>query len=168
MSRIMSTVFGQLCSWILVTLTTWVACWWLVSPVSCHQDVLCHKQMQIFPGVGVVDDFGNPDPMSEDIVWGRFCRVYPGICFWRCSCTSRTLSRGFNGSPSSHGRAWSGGFGGRLCRSSKSPRTDPAHQEQATRFVLRCDGWKLTDLVMQHLFVPMLEKLVQGWWVMRD
>lgn len=50
MSRIMSTVFGQLCSWILVTLTTWVACWWLVSPVSCHQDVLCHKQMQIFPG----------------------------------------------------------------------------------------------------------------------
>ena len=151
MSRIMSTVFGQLCSWILVTLTTWVACWWLVFtsqlPARCSMsptDADLPRSWVFFVFVEIHKWKSWRSNVGRYCV-RQICRVYPGLCFWRCSCTSRTLSRGFNGSPSSHGRAWSGGFGGRLCRSSKSPSSDPAHQEQASRrFVLRCeDGWEM-------------------------
>ncbi|CAE7253419.1 unnamed protein product [Symbiodinium pilosum] len=45
-----ATLLNQLPVWIAATLATWLVCWLVVSPVSCHEVPACSRHLKTYPG----------------------------------------------------------------------------------------------------------------------
>ncbi|CAE7552764.1 unnamed protein product, partial [Symbiodinium microadriaticum] len=48
--RATATLLNQLPVWVAATLATWLVCWLVVSPVSCHEVPACTRHLKTYPG----------------------------------------------------------------------------------------------------------------------
>mmetsp|Transcript_43374 Transcript_43374/g.101230 ORF Transcript_43374/g.101230 Transcript_43374/m.101230 type:complete len:767 (-) Transcript_43374:126-2426(-) len=50
MAPVTATLLNQLPVWVAATLATWLVCWLVVSPVSCHEVPACTRHLKTYPG----------------------------------------------------------------------------------------------------------------------